>query len=508
MAELRTSRLGTSRLSRIFGNVTALDEVTVDFRRQTIHALLGENGAGKTTLIKSLSGLDRADSGAVLIDGEPVTLSGPHDAFNRGVAVVQQELAMCPDLTLLENLVLGHEPMSRGQIDWRTARQRAEEIAGSIGVEIPWDRRAGDTVIGTLQLAEIIRCLFRGADTLLLDEPSAVLAPSQVKGLLELLTRLRAEGTTIVLITHKLEEALSICDDVTVLRGGRVVHSGQVADLSRDDLARHVVGDDVPTIARTGPRDCGTEVLVLEGVVVTGRSQSIGPVDLTVRQGEVVGIAGVAGNGQDELLEAVVGLRPLAAGRMYLDQEDVSGRWVGERRARGLGYISADRRHEGLSVTEPLVDNVVFGNHCRPPISGGWWMSRARMKMVAGELLDRFHVRYGRVGDPALSLSGGNQQKAVFGRELSRSPSLLVASQPTRGVDIKGINELHSHLLTQRGAGCAILLMSQELDELLALSDRILVMFRGQVVESVKAADPSARERIGRAMLGREETPA
>lgn len=505
MAELKTSRLGTRALSRNFGSVRALDDVTVDFRRETIHALLGENGAGKTTLINLLSGLDRLEHGTVLMKGEPVDLSGPHDSFNHGVAVVQQELAMCPDLTLLENLVLGHEPMSRGRIDWRTARRRAVEIAESLGVDIPWNRPAGETVVGTLQLVEIIRCLFRGADTLLLDEPTAVLAPSQVRGLLDLLSMLRTEGATIVLITHKLEEALSVCDDVTVLRGGRVVHTGQVADISRDELARHVIGSDVSTISRAESRHYGPEVLSLAEAAVAGGSQYVGPVNLSVRQGEIVGVAGVAGNGQDELMEAVVGIRPLAAGQIFLNQENISGCRAGERRSRGTGYISADRRHEGLSITEPLVDNVVFGNHRHSPISRRGWMSRATMKRVAEDILDRYHVRYGGLGDPASSLSGGNQQKAVFGRELIRSPKLLVASQPTRGVDIKGINELHAHLLSQRDAGCAILLMSQELDELLTLSDRILVMFRGQVVESVEADDRFARERIGRAMLGREE---
>lgn len=508
MAEVKTSRLATRNLGREFGSVRALECVTVDFRKGTIHALLGENGAGKTTLIRALSGLDRPDYGTVLIDGEPLELSSPNDAFDHGVAVVQQELALCPDLTLLENLVLGNEPMSRGRIDWRAARRRANEIAASIGVDIQWNRRAGDTVVATLQQVEIIRCLFRGADTLLLDEPSAVLAPSQVKKLLELLTRLQAEGTTIVLITHKLEEALSVCDDVTVLRGGRVVHTGQVAELGREELARYVVGDDVPSLVQSENREFGPEVLKLDEATVNGRNQRIGPIDLSVRQGEVVGVAGVAGNGQDELMEAVVGLRVLSSGRMYMDQQDVSEHQVGQRRSRGLGYISADRRQEGLSVTEPLVDNVVFGNHRQRPITRRWWMSRTTMKSTAEDVLEHYRVRYGRTSDPASSLSGGNQQKAVFGRELTRSPRLLVASQPTRGVDIKGINELHTHLLSHRDAGCAILLMSQELDELLTLSDRILVMFRGQLVESVDGNDPSARERIGRAMLGREEAPA
>lgn len=507
MAEVSASRLATRDLTRAFGQVQALDNVSVAFQRQSIHALLGENGAGKTTLIKALSGLERPDSGTVLIDGNTIELNNPSDAFAHGVAVVQQELAMCPDLTLLENLVLGNEPMTRGRIDWRTALRRAMEISASIGVEIEWGSRTGDNVVGTLQQVEIIRCLFRGADTLLLDEPSAVLAPSQVKGLLDLLVRLKDDGNTIVLITHKLEEALSVSDDVTVMRSGRVVHTGRAAELSREELARHVVGNEVPTLAHTQSRDIGNEILSLSSVAINGRHQRVGPIDLSVGEGEVVGIAGVAGNGQDELMEAVVGLRNLAGGRIQLDGKDITQRRVGERRALGLGYISADRRYEGLSITESLVDNVVLGRHRQRPISRGSWMSRAVMKEVSERILDNFHVRYGSSADSASSLSGGNQQKAVFGRELSRSPRLLVAAQPTRGVDIKGIHELHTHLLAQRDEGCAILLMSQELDELLTLSDRVLVMFRGQIVAAVGRSELNARERIGHAMLGREESP-
>lgn len=502
------SRLATKELVRVFGTTRALDHVSVNFRKQSIHALLGENGAGKTTLIKALSGLEPPDAGIILVDESPVELKNPNDAFKHGVAVVQQELAMCPNLTLLENLVLGNEPMNFGRIDWQSAHRRAEMIAESIGVSIQWNSRAGDNVVGTLQQVEIIRCLFRGADTLLLDEPTAVLAPSQIKGLLDLLVRLKQNGNTIILITHKLAEALSVSDDVTVMRSGRVVHTGPANELSREELARHVVGDSIPRLARPKTQDFGNEMLKLNEAVIRGRHQQIGPISFALHEGEAVGVAGVAGNGQDELMEAVVGLRGLASGRIYLNGEDITKRSVKERRERGLSYISADRRHEGLSVTESLVDNVALGNHWKRPLTHGLLMSRSGMKSFAERTLDSFNVRYRSPTDPASSLSGGNQQKLVFGRELSGSPRLLVASQPTRGVDIKGIHELHTHLLRQRNESRAILLMSQELDELLTLCDLILVIFRGQIVEAVPVSDSRARDRIGNAMLGKVESLA
>jgi len=504
---MSTARLGADGITRRFGSVQALTDVSFTARERTIHALLGENGAGKTTLIRSLSGLDQPDAGSLVVNDERVHFKGPREAFEAGIAVVQQELALSPDLTLLENLVLGNEPTRRGRVDWSAARRDAERIAESIGAALPWQRRVADVEVGTQQQLEIVRCLYRGADTLILDEPSAVLAPSQIEGLLRLLEALREQGNTIILITHKLEEALRVADDVTVLRAGKVVHSQAVAGLDRSQLSRMIVGEDLQQIrtARTSP--IGEPVLQVRDVSVSGRHGPVGPVSLEVRAGEVLGVAGVAGNGQEDLVEAIVGLRRCARGSVHLDGRDVTGAPVRTRRVAGLGYISGDRKHEGLTVGEPLVDNVAVGHHRSAPLAKRGWLSRKAARRMAGEVLERFKVRYGEVTDPATSLSGGNQQKVVFGREMTARPRLLVAAQPTRGVDVRGIRELQDALLGARDEGTAIVLMSQELDELIALSDRVLVMFHGQPCGVFDPDEAGAREAIGRAMLGDQPAP-
>lgn len=499
------TRLGADGVGRTFGPVHALDDVTFAAREQTIHALLGENGAGKTTLIRSLSGLDQPTSGSVIVDDEPVQFSGPRDAFAAGIAVVQQELALSPNLTLLENLVLGVEPTKGGSIDWAGARQRAEELAESIGARIPWGRRAADVEVGTLQQTEIVRCLFRGANTLIFDEPSAVLAPSQIEGLLNLLRSLREQGNTIIIITHKLDEALAVADDVTVLRGGKVVHSQPAKGLDREQLATMVVGDSLPQ-QRTERVDSPSDVVLgVSELVVAGRQTTVGPVSFEVRTGEVLGLAGVAGNGQEDLVEAIMGLRPAAGGNVTVSGKNLTRASVARRRRAGISYISSDRRGEGLSITESLIENTVVGMHRRAPLAKHGWLAPAACKRWAEDILGRFNVRFGKATDPAASLSGGNQQKMVFGREMSLEPRLLVAAQPTRGVDIRGIRELHDVMLAARDDGVAIVLMSQELDELLAMSDRVLVMYHGNPAGIFDPADADAKVRIGRAMLGGEQ---
>lgn len=500
-----TTRLGADSIGRAFGPVQALDDVTFSARERTIHALLGENGAGKTTLIRSLSGLDQPTRGSVIVDGKPVRFSGPRDAFDAGIAVVQQELALSPDLTLLENLVLGIEPTTGIRVDWREAQERARALANSIGATIPWNRRAADVEVGTLQQTEIVRCLFRGANTLIFDEPSAVLAPSQIEGLLNLLRSLRNQGNTIIIITHKLDEALAVADDVTVLRGGKVVHSQPAEGLDAAKLATLIVGDSLPPQRTDRHAELGDVILEVADLVIPGRQTTVGPIDLEVRSGEILGIAGVAGNGQEDLVESLIGLRAPVRGSVTVDRDDLTRSSVARRRAAGMSYISSDRRNEGLSVTESLIDNVVTGMHRRAPLARHGWLSPSASKRWAADVLTRFNVRFGQTTDPAASLSGGNQQKLVFGREMSLSPKLLIAAQPTRGVDIRGIRELHDVMLSARDEGVAIVLMSQELDELIAMSDRVLVMYHGAAVGFFDPADPDAKSKIGGAMLGGRE---
>lgn len=494
-------RLGARGISRRFGQVLALDDVSFSVAPGRIHALLGENGAGKTTLIRALSGLDRPDSGTVVVDGEPAKFRGPRDAFDAGIAVVQQELALSPELTMLENLVLGMEPVRRGRIDWSAARRDAEEIAESIGAHVPWDDRASTVPVGTRQQLEIVRMIYRGAETLILDEPSAVLAPKQIEKLLDLMRALRERGKTIVFISHKLAEVQAVADEVTVLRRGRVVATRPVADLDRRQLAELVVGEQVDDTRVSRRRATRPVALSLESVLVRGRRQPVGPIDLEVREGEVLGVAGVAGNGQDELIEAIAGIRPVAGGRISVGDADVTDLPVNRRRAAGLSYISADRKGEGLSTTQSLADNVVLGRHRRAPITRNGVFSPVRARKFAADLLERHGVRYGRVSEPASTLSGGNQQKTVVARELALEPTVLLAAQPTRGVDVKGIRDLHGELLQARNRGVAVLLLSQELDELLAVSDRVMVIYGGRANGTFDPEDADARHKVGEAML-------
>jgi simple sugar transport system ATP-binding protein len=501
---LTSTRLGAEGVSRRFDRVTALDAVTLSVQPATVHALLGENGAGKTTLIRCLSGLDTPDSGTVIVNDQQIRFRGPRHALAQGVAVVQQELALAPNLTLLENLALGQEPHRGPVINWATARARGIEIAADIGTEIDWDAPARSVPMGTLQQVEIIRSLYRGADTLILDEPTSVLAPSQIDQLLALLARMRDGGRTIVFITHKLDEVLAVADNVTVLRAGRVVAEQPASGMTRERLAELVVGGKVAPLAVPRRSDVGTVSLDVHEVVARdqrGRDR-LGPVSLSVRRGEIVGVAGVAGNGQDELVAVVTGLHTPAEGRVMIDNRDATSDNIAHRRALGLGYIAADRKHEGLSLGCSLVENIVAGVHRGPRVARGFAFNPKRARILAIEVLERFGVRYGDHDDPASALSGGNQQRVVVGRELSRKPVIVVAVQPTRGVDIRGIREIHAELLAARDRGAGILLISEELDELLALSDHVLVLHRGRISDPVLPGEPNARARIGALMLG------
>ena len=501
---LTSARLGAEGISRHFGRVTALNAVTLSVQPATVHALLGENGAGKTTLIRCLSGLETPDAGTVIVNDKPIRFRGPRHALAQGVAVVQQELALAPNLTLLENLVLGQEPHHGPLISWAAARARGIEIAADIGAEVDWDATARSVPMGILQQVEIIRSLYRGADTLILDEPTSVLAPSQIDQLLALLTRMRDGGRTIVFITHKLDEVLAVADNVTVLRAGQVVAEQPASGMTREGLAELVVGGKV--MALTVPRrgEIGAVSMDMSGVVARddrGRDR-LGPVSLSVRHGEIVGVAGVAGNGQDELVSVVTGLRIPVQGRVTIQDRDVTKETIAHRRASGLGYIAADRKQEGLSLACSLIENIVAGVHRGPRVSRGFAFNPSKARSLAIEVLQRFGVRYAHHDEPASALSGGNQQRVVVGRELSREPVVVVAVQPTRGVDIRGIRDIHSELLAARDRGAGILLISEELDELLALSDHVFVLHRGQISEPVLPSEPNARARIGALMLG------
>jgi ABC-type uncharacterized transport system ATPase subunit len=488
-------RLGARNVSRAFGSVHANSGVDLAVRAGTVHAVVGENGAGKTTLMRILYGLDQPDSGTVVIDDRPVRLRGPAAGIAHGIGLVQQELAMVPSLTLLENLVLGMEPRRGGRIDWAAARAQAGDLAASSGVDVPWEASAGSVSVSVRQQVEILRALRRGADVLILDEPTAALAPAQVTDLLRLLSGLRDAGRTVVFISHKLDEVLAIADEITVLRRGRVVASRAAAELSRESLVELVVGEHGPAGPAVAPARTGPQVL-------TVNVSSPVRATLTVHAGEIVGVAGVAGNGQDELVECIVGLRP-CTGVISLSGKDIAGQPVDRRRAAGLGYVSGERRTEGLSMDASLADNAIAGVHRTLGQRG--WLSPAKVCTHVRRVLGGYSVQHGRISAPARTLSGGNQQRLVIGRELDRRPRLLVAAGPTRGVDVTGTEFVHAKLRELRASGSAVLLASEDLDELLALSDRVIVLYRGEVAGEV----PGGAENwaaVGNLMLGRNSS--
>ncbi|MEM6739857.1 MAG: ABC transporter ATP-binding protein [Pseudomonadota bacterium] len=502
-------------LHKAYGEVEANRGISLSVAPGTIHAVVGENGAGKSTLMRMLQGSERPDSGHVVIDNAPVTLSGPADALNRGIGMVHQEFMMAPDLTLLENLALGEEPVRwrlgpLSAIDWRRAEAEGAALAARIGAEIDWHRRTSAVPVHVLQFVEIIRLLRRGCRVLILDEPTAVLAPLQVEELFALLRSLAQQGTTILFISHKIHEVMALADRVTVIRAGRTVFDAEIDETDAHEIAGHIVRGERPAgpppEATETRRASGAPVLKVRGLSAPSveKSQALDAIDLTVHAGEILGLAGVSGNGQVELVEALAGLRATASGTIRLGAREIDGLSVAGRRAAGLSYVSADRAHEGLSTASSIEDNVVAGSHRAPPLTGShgfgrFTLRRGALRRMAETRMAELAVTFGRLSDAASSLSGGNQQKLVFAREIAGQPALLIASQPTRGVDLNGIAAIHGLILAFRAAGGAVLLASEELDELEALSDRIAVIAGGRIVGDV--ADPSARGQIGQMMV-------
>ena len=499
-------RLGARGVIRRFGRILANDSVDLAVAPGTIHGVVGENGAGKTTLMRILYGFDRPDAGTVIIDDAPVDLSSPADGLARGIGMVHQEFMLVPELTLLENLVLGAEPARGPLVDWAAARRAADRLSAGTGVELDWARPVARASVAARQRLEILRLLHQGVDTLILDEPTAVLAPAQVTELFRLLRNLRDDGHTIVFISHKLDEVLALAESVTVLRGGRTVATVRSDEVDATMLAELMVGESLPQPAVVEPRQRGDVVLHAGGLkAVDDRGiERLRDVTLDVHAGEIVGVAGVADNGQDELVECLVGLRALTGGSITLRGEDVTEAAVYGRRKRGLAYISADRAREGLALDASVSENAIAGAHRTEPLAS---MGRLRLRHIRSyvrDLVERFHVRGAQPAQAARALSGGNQQRLVIARELSRSPALLVAAQPTRGLDVAGIAFVHSRLAELRDDGCGILLVSEELDELVALSDRIVVLLRGRVAGEVPG-QTSHRAELGRLMTAEGE---
>jgi general nucleoside transport system ATP-binding protein len=506
--------LALRSVSKRFGRVLANDRVSLVVGAGSIHALVGENGAGKSTAMRIASGLYAPDSGEVVVDGGARRFASPEDAIRCGIGMVHQHFMLVDTMTVTENVVLGTEPGRPWAVDYRGAAARVAELAAELGLAVDPAAPVGRLAVGLRQRVELLKALYRRARLLILDEPTAVLVPQEVAGLFAVLHRMRREGRTIVFITHRLPEVLEVSDEVTVMRGGRVVAAMPTGATSAAELARLSVGREVPPAAgKRQPRTGGVVLAVEELTVVAGGRRQLDGVSLDVRAGEIVGIAGVEGNGQSELVEALAGLAPPDAevsGRATLGGHRLAGASAGRRRHLGLAHVPEDRQRRGLVLDFDLAENSILGVHDRPPAASGplgLWLDRGAIGRRAAAILERFAVRPPRLSLAARALSGGNQQKLVVGRELALAPRLLLAAQPTRGVDVGGSELIRQRLLELRDGGCAVLLVSSDLDELMALADRLLVLYRGRVAGELDPARATAEE-IGRLMSGSGGAPA
>ncbi|GAB7192339.1 ABC transporter ATP-binding protein [Kineococcus sp. NUM-3379] len=489
-------------ITRRFGPLVANDGIDLTVREGEIHALLGENGAGKSTLMNVLYGLLQPDEGEILVDGRAVRFSSPADAMAAGIGMVHQHFMLVPTFTATENIVLGAElTRGGGLLDRRRARQRVVETSERFGLSVPPDALVADLAVGVQQRVEIVKALLREARVLVLDEPTAVLTPAETDDLMRVMRSLAEAGTSIVFITHKLREVRAVADRITVIRRGRVVGQAEPS-ASPEELAALMVGRDVRLVVDKAPAAPGRPVLELSGVRVTDPAGAVllDDVSLQVRAGEVLAVAGVDGNGQTELTRCIVGLQPVAAGSVRVGGQDVTGLSVREVLDRGVGYVPEDRLHDGLVGSFTVAENLVLDLVDTPAFVAGPAVDRAAVDRNAAERIAEFDIRTPGPGAAVATLSGGNQQKVVLAREMSRPLELLVVAQPTRGVDVGSQEFVHQRIVAERDRGAAVLLVSTELDEVRALADRIVVMYRGRIAGEV--GPDAGPEQLGLLMAG------
>jgi simple sugar transport system ATP-binding protein len=483
--------------------VLANDTVDFQLRKGEIHGLLGENGAGKTTLMNVIYGLYTPEEGQIHIEGSPVEIHSPNDAIRAGIGMVHQHFMLVPVFTVAENIVLGSEVTRGPTLDMRSARREIRELSKEFGLEVDPRAVIEDLPVGIQQRVEIVKALYRKARILILDEPTAVLTPQEAKDLFRVMRNLTERGVSIVFITHKLKEVLAIADRVTVMRRGRVVGTTAPEHTSQEELASMMVGREVLLQVEKGPPETGETVLAVEDLRVADEhgTEVVKGVSFRVRAGEVLGIAGVQGNGQTELVEALTGLRPARSGKVTLGGEQIR---YGDPRfliEHGMAHVPEDRHKHGLVLPYTVADNFVLCTYYKPPFAQGLQRQPGAVVRNAIELIESFDVRTPGPMVTASTLSGGNQQKVIVGRELSRPVRLLVANQPTRGLDVGSIEYIHRRIIEIRDSGCAVLLISSELDEVMQLSDRIGVMYQGEIVAKLEA-ERATKEHVGLLMAG------
>jgi len=499
-----TAVLELRGITKRFPGVLANDHIDLTLQEGEIHALLGENGAGKTTLMNILYGLYQPDEGEVVVRGKKVDIHSPSDAIAVGVGMVHQHFMLIPVFTVTENVMLGEEAL-RGVVflDRTTAAQKIRQISEQYNLEVDAEAFVKDLPVGVQQRVEIIKLLYREADILILDEPTAVLTPQEADELFKIMRSLVEKGKSIIFITHKLREVLEIADRITVIRRGKVVGSALPEEADQLMLAEMMVGRAVQLEVERSPAEPGERVLSVEDLVVLDERHQVAVdnVSFEVHAGEVLGVAGVQGNGQTELVEALTGLRAPQEGKVVFLGQDITQASPRQITELGSAHIPEDRQRDGLVLSFPVADNLILNTYYQGPFTKGVVLDETEIMNSAERLVHEFDIRTPSALTTAGSLSGGNQQKVIVAREFSRPIKLLVASQPTRGLDVGSVEYIHQRIIEKRDAGCAVLLVSSELDEIMALSDRIAVMYRGQIVDVIPAAE-ATKEGVGLLMAG------
>lgn len=490
-------------ISKRFPGVLANDNVDFDVKASEVHALLGENGAGKSTLMKILYGLYHQDSGEIFINDKLVKINSPTDAINLGIGMIHQHFMLVPTLTVTENVALGL-PSSRGPLtDLDRVSKRIIELADLYGLRIDPDAYIWQLSVGQQQRVEIIKALYRGADLLILDEPTAVLTPQEVDELFSIMRQMVKDGFALIFISHKLHEVIDISHRVTVLRDGKKIGTRPTSEVDKSELAKWMVGHSIDFITTTDQIQCGDVRLKLDNISCESDrgAKGLKNINLEVCSGEILGLAGVSGNGQRDLAEVIVGLRKPSAGKIYLEGEDVTGAEVGDLIDKMLSYIPEERMRDGMIKEFTVAENLILREHDQPKFSEKGFLKLKAIETHSKELIERFQIKTPSHKTLAKSLSGGNIQKILLARELSRNPRTIIAAQPTRGLDIGAAEYVREQLIIQRNNGTAVLLISEDLDEIFALSDRIAVIYEGQIM-GILSRDDSTKEKIGLLMAG------